>query len=56
MPRIPRLPITRPGDGLLSIAVTVVTMPEPPSSTLFQHTPKTDHDEAGILITLRWNQ
>jgi hypothetical protein len=37
-------------------AVTALTMPEPSSSTLFQHTPQTDHDGAGILITLRWNQ
>lgn len=41
-------PARRP---LSSIAVTALTMPEAPSSTLFQHTPKTDHDEAGILIT-----
>ncbi len=43
-------------DDPVSVAVTALTMLEPSSSTLFQHTSETDHDEAGILITLRWNQ
>jgi hypothetical protein len=49
-------PGSRVRRPVFSNAVTALPMPEPPSSTPFQHAPKTDHDGAGILITSRWNQ